>query len=663
MRFLSPIFLWFVFAAAVPIAIHLINRRRHRTIQWAAMQFLFRAARENRGKKKLRHLLILTFRALALAVLALAAAQPVASSLLGWGAGRIDTVVFILDRSASMELRPGDGLKTRREIAIDRVIEAISALKGAQLVLIDSASGTPLDVASPETLTSLSASAATDTAADLPNLLASAADYLAELPGRSEIWIASDLQSSNWHADDERWAATRASLAALPRKPGLRILSITGPSAPNHSIQIESLRRAGDELLLGFEIARNEESRGTLTIPMTTFLDGGKTTENIQVQGQSFRFEKRLSLTPDATAGYGWISLPADGNPRDNFAYFAYGPMQPAETWLIAPEGEAAEFLALAASPPGLEFLHLTRHSPEEFATTQPGRVAAMIWAAPLPSGDSAEVLENYLRQGGQVLFLPPGQESTTSFLETSWSGIEEAENGKFFILGEWNHQDGPMRDGVEGTPIPAERLRAIKRQTPNGDLTALAEWEDGSAFVSRRILDQGTAWWMGSLPDYTWSNLGDADVLLPVIQRIITAGKDRFDTSYLASAGGPQTTLISGETRRRLDDATGIDSENAAYEAGVYQMGERILAVNRDPLENQPEIIRPEQLDDVLEGTAYTLLDQAGQTTDPSLARDLWRAFLVAMLLFLIGEALLCLPNRSATSNVPKPAPAPSLR
>ena len=64
MLFLTPLLLWGLLAAAVPIAIHLINRRRHKTIQWAAMQFLLKATRESRGKKKLRHILILTCRAL-----------------------------------------------------------------------------------------------------------------------------------------------------------------------------------------------------------------------------------------------------------------------------------------------------------------------------------------------------------------------------------------------------------------------------------------------------------------------------------------------------------------------------------------------------------------------------------------------------------------------
>ena len=48
-----------------------------------------------------------------------------------------------------------------------------------------------------------------------------------------------------------------------------------------------------------------------------------------------------------------------------------------------------------------------------------------------------------------------------------------------------------------------------------------------------------------------------------------------------------------------------------------------------------------------MLDGTGYRLLDQAGTTNDASLSTDMWRAFLVAVLFFLISEALLCLPKK----------------
>lgn len=659
MLFLNPLLLWGLLAASIPVLIHLINKRRHKTIQWAAMQFLLKATRESRGKKKLRHILILTCRALAIAALAFAAARPIVSGLIGWGGGSIDTVVLLLDRSASMETKPGDGLAPRRQIVIEKVRDAMTSLGATRLVLIDSASGKPQEIPSPDVLTEIAATAPTDTAADFPNLLARAAEFLAETTGRSEVWLASDLQASNWHPEDERWAAARASLAALPQKPAVRVLSLTGPSAPNTAIRILGSRRSGDEMLFDLEILRAADSRGTATLPLTTQLNGTRTTETLTLPGQSLRFPKRVTLPSSSATGSGWLSIPADGNPRDNSTFFAYGPARPVKSVIVAPAGETADYLALAAAPPGFGNQATQRVDPATATSLATGDLAAILWAAPLPTGPAQEVISRFLTSGGHVIFFPPGISSNDSFLDLKWSPPTEAPAGKFFIIKDWNHNDGPLRDGIDGTPIPAERLKAIRRQIPLGDATALARWEDGESLITRRIVDHGTAWFVGSLPDYTWSNLGDADVLLPTVQRVIAAGADRFDASYLTTVGSDTAQPLAGETRTRLDDYGTQDPTNAAHESGVFRLGERLLAVNRPAQEDNPEILTREQLDQALEGTRYTLLDQAGQADDPSLSRDVWRAFLIAVLFFLISEAILCLPKKEHPQVLPTKAVA----
>jgi hypothetical protein len=659
MLFLNPLLLWGLLAAAVPIAIHLLNRRRHKTIQWAAMQFLLKATRESRGKKKLRHILILTCRALAVAALAFAAARPIVSGLIGWGGGSIDTIVLLLDRSASMEAKPGDGLDPRRLIVIEKVRDAMKSLGAARLVLIDSASGKPQEIPSPDILADLSSTAPTDTAADFPTLLSRAAEFLADSGGRSEVWLASDLQSSNWRPDDERWAAARASLAELPQKPAIRVLSLTGTTAPNTALRLLGSRRSGDEMLLDLEILRAADSRGTTTLPLTTNLNGARTSETLTLPGQSLRFQKRISLPAGSAAGSGWLSIPADGNPRDNAAFFAYGPARPIKSIIVAPAGEAADYLALAAAPPGFGNQSVQRVDPADAATINTGDIATILWAAPLPTGPVYELVNRFLTSGGQVIFFPSGMSSEDTFLDLKWSPPAEAPAGKFFILKDWNHSDGPLRDGIDGTPIPAERLKAIRRQIPLGDATALARWEDGEPVITRRIVDHGTAWFVGSLPDYTWSNLGDADVLLPAVQRILAAGADRFDASYLTTVGTDAAQPLAGETRTRIDDYGTPDPANAAHESGIFRLGERLLAINRPAQEDNPEILTREQLDQALEGTRFTLLDQAGQADDPSLSRDVWRAFLIGVLLFLISEAILCLPKKTHPQVLPTKATA----
>ncbi|WP_193211597.1 BatA domain-containing protein [Luteolibacter marinus] len=647
MSFLQPLLLWGLLAASIPIIIHLLNRRRHKTVMWAAMQFLLKATRESRGKKRLRHILILTCRALGVAALATAAARPLISGVLGWGGGQPDLVVLILDRSASMEATPKGGTIPRRELALERIRGALADLDGTRLVLIDSASGEPQDVPSPDVLDRISSTAATDTGADISTLGARAAEFLLETPGRAEVWIASDLQATNWQPDNDRWASVRASLAGLPQPPKLRVLMLGGEAATNQSIRLLSSRRSGDQLVLDIEIARGEDSAEILSLPLTVTLNGVRSTSNVTVAGQNYRFRKSLPIPPNEETGYGWLSIPGDGNLRDNAAFFAYGPARPVKSLLVAPPGEAADYLTIAAAPGGKDQRGVERVDPAQLGQLDTDGIAAIFWAAPLPAGETAEALERFLGDGGDLVLFAPREESTAEFLGIRWSAVQESDADTFFILDSWDHDDGLLRDGLDGTPIPADRMKAVKRRLPEGEAAILARWDDGKPFLVRRVMDRGTAWFVGSQPDYTWSNLADADVLLPVTQRSIADGAERFDAGYLATLGSRAAQPRAGEARSRLDDYGAPASANEPYEAGIHRFGERILALNRPAGEDDLEILSRERLNDVLDGTGFTLLEDRGTSANDQVSRDVWRGFLIAMLCFLVAEALLCLPKK----------------
>lgn len=63
-------------AAAGPLVIHLLNRRRFRTVDWAAMEFLRQAAQRNRRVLHLRDLILLLLRVLCVLLFGLALARP-----------------------------------------------------------------------------------------------------------------------------------------------------------------------------------------------------------------------------------------------------------------------------------------------------------------------------------------------------------------------------------------------------------------------------------------------------------------------------------------------------------------------------------------------------------------------------------------------------------
>ena len=655
MSFLQPALLWGLLAVSLPIIIHLLNRRRHRTVKWAAMDFLLKATRESRGKKKLKHIVILTCRALAVAALVFAIARPLLGGFLGFGAS-VDTVVLILDRSASMERSEADGQPTKRELVLKQVADAMAELETARLVLLDSATGEISEVPSPDILPELSTTAPTDTASDLPSLLATTFDYLREAqPGRTEIWLATDMQLANWRTDDSRWPAFAQTINDLPAPTSLRVLALPETPRDNRSIRLLSSRRTADSLALELEITR-DESTGSANIPVTINLNGAPTTETVAVEGQTLRFSRELPL-PDANSkGWGHLSLPPDPNLRDNHFYFTYGEQKPLLTTFVH-DGTLSEDARLAliraVTPPGLdsfqlEELILTGSAPE-VTSLDLTKTALLIWTAPLPTDTAAVLVRSYLEGGGQVLFLPNTENPEPIFETLAWQPEENAPDGKFFIASSnWRRDEGPFRDGQDGTPLPLDRLRAIKRLplSPSSDAIPLATWDDGTTLLARKILGQGTAHILTTLPDYRWSDLEQTALHLVLVQRLLEAGAARLDENTQTAGKAPN--LSANLIDSALDDAAYPNT------AGIFQIDDSegtLLALNLPEAELTLAKLDPNEIKDtLLPDTKVSFFEQKAEA-DSSLLQEIWRPFLIAMLLLLLVEAILTLNKKPAPS------------
>jgi hypothetical protein len=659
LSFLSQPILWGLFAASVPVIIHLLNRRRFRIVKWAATSFLLKASRESRGKKKLKHFLILACRALAIAALIFAVARPLIGGFLGSGSGSVGTVVLILDRSASMETKPGSGQLSHRQSVITKITEAVENMGSPRLVLIDSASGEIQEVPSPDALSELSTTSATDTQADIPTLLAKAIDYLDETnPGQSEIWVASDLQRGDWRPSDSRWGAIQAGLEGLPTKTNLRILTAGEQTVENFTLELLTSRRVEDDLFLDLKLSRLEGD-GTTTVPITYSLNGARNSERVTMNGQEVRFQKRFPLTAADTEGYGWVGIPSDNNSRDNSVYFAFGGKEPVQTWVVSeePTSPTADFLQKAAAPAGFERYSCTVVAPTQTTQIDWATASLIIWQAPIPIGAVAAQLNDFVTSGGSALFFPPNQPSTGVIFGASWGEIEEAPADQFFINGSWVKDDGPWQNGMDDTLMPVDQVRGVKRRSIQGDGSSLAEWDDGSPFLYRQLEGLGTSIFINTLPDDRWSNIEFVALHLVAIQRLIEKGTDRLHAGYRAVAGSDKAKGRDDEIRERLDTFEDYEPALEHYRAGVYRLGNRTIAVNRPSEENSPTRIDEEALDELLKGTSYTLF--ANQDSKKDLISEAWRAFLVAVLLFLLAEALLCLqpkstgpPSLKATAN-----------
>lgn len=127
MSFLNPIMLAGLAAIAVPILIHLLNRRRFQKVVWAAMRFLQVSVEKNQRRMQIEDLILLALRCLLVALIALALARPAwrdaVSSFLGGG----KTVgVLLLDNSLSMGM--SDGTTTRFEKAKRAAEQALDSM-------------------------------------------------------------------------------------------------------------------------------------------------------------------------------------------------------------------------------------------------------------------------------------------------------------------------------------------------------------------------------------------------------------------------------------------------------------------------------------------------------------------------------------------------------
>ena len=99
MSFLAPLYLTLIGAIAVPLLIHLWRRRIGSRVEFPAARYLERAEKEHSRTLKIRNLLLMFLRVLALIAIATAAARPVARLL---GAGHAPTAIaVVVDNSLS----------------------------------------------------------------------------------------------------------------------------------------------------------------------------------------------------------------------------------------------------------------------------------------------------------------------------------------------------------------------------------------------------------------------------------------------------------------------------------------------------------------------------------------------------------------------------------
>lgn len=218
-------------AISLPIIIHLLNKRKFKIVDWAAMEFLLDADKKNRRRVRLEHLLLLLLRCLAIALIAFLLARPILPTSVT--AGLLDAQQFertvLLDDSLSMQTRQGN--ESAWEVARRRLTDLTNGLsqEGADNSLtlrLTSRPDVPIHNSAHLGSDSIDAINAAidrlevgDRPANLDAALKELEDDLTSQPANINrvVYIISDLRRRDWKETDANPESPVKSLARLSK--------------------------------------------------------------------------------------------------------------------------------------------------------------------------------------------------------------------------------------------------------------------------------------------------------------------------------------------------------------------------------------------------------------------------------------------------------------
>jgi hypothetical protein len=433
-------------AAAGPILIHLLNRRRFRVVNWAAMDFLIEALARNRRILQLRDLLLLALRTACVLLFGLALARPFLSqSSAVTSTNEPLHAVLVIDNSLSMGYSQLD--RTLLDDAKSKAKEFLEDLPGGSrisvLPLCGSAGSFSLDAYrskedARDALDQIEVVDRAGSAAGAADLARQALAQVPDMPGKRIAFIG-DQQLVNW---------PQASLSEqLKDLPELQVVSVAPADLENTWISdfsvVDGIADVETPALFSVTI-RHEGPSPRTNVQVTLSIDGtevGSETvdlENDQSRevlfkyrfdvavepGKSLFVPAKVSIPPDRLKAddYRVLAVPvvaalpvvfvdqygADEDPKRN----RYGETLPLRQ-LLAPVTERGETNRQLVKIRHLKIDELDRSKLED---------ARLVVIAGIPSPEgSVDVLRDYVEQGGQLVIAAGAAFNPAAWNELAW--------------------------------------------------------------------------------------------------------------------------------------------------------------------------------------------------------------------------------------------------
>ncbi len=706
MTFLNAILLGGLFAGAIPIVIHIINRNRFRRIDWGAMHLLEQILRTQRRRLRIEQLLLLLVRTAIPILLALCMARPVLTGMRALLGKAKTSMVILLDDSYSMNAVSGS--QSRFAQAKAQVREIVESLPGGSEVyvgwLCNRGDGIGPSFDRRKVLASLAARkegygmARPAEALEAGAAVLSKAHYVDR-----ELVVVSDFQGISW-SEDQTEARGRSMdlIENLPIEPPLTLLR--GPAEEVGNVAVESLEVSRAVLGVGQKvmIRVNLVNHGSAAIrDMRVYLrvdgqnqDASQITLDPRQEGQVVFTHKFTTAGSHVLEAY----AEADALKTDNVMRHSVSVWDQLELLLVSgdtnpkPLESETAFLQIALQP----FTSATAASSDliRASVVTPDRIKPDLVAGnrvvvlanvPRLSDSQVNLLKGFVEAGGGLLVfagdridvewynqrLAPSQSPLLPCEVANLVTVtDEDDEAARIVAQHYDHPaleffNDPRNGSLSGMKI---HTRYGLRPRTAAMTRTLAHLDSGEPFMVEHAFGQGRVIQCCTACDDDWSNLPMRPSYLPLMQQLVTYLAStvypprNLDVGDKAAAllgpgfVGQSMTMTDPEGRQHTLEAVAAGYHSLVEYTDTYRPGLYVLqtpdektvhfVVNASRQESQIKVLEDEKFEALAEEMGARAVSSSADylklDRQRRFGREIWKPLLAAILFLILAELLL---------------------
>lgn len=687
MNFLNPsLFAVLAPLLALPLLIHLFNRKFPHSIPFPDIERIKRSLSERSSLLRWRHWLMTLLRTLAIACLLFAFLKPV---LPKFGSQNLSKsgrrILLIIDRSPSMLHRQNAATSAARN-SLSEAGKILSTLKPEDQVnaILAGSSAKKLlpDFTSvPDTIRVALASLPTGyERIDVKKAISLANTLLQTSEEKSEVYLLSDFQRSNWAS---------ASFEGLPKSTRLFFVKVTSEKErANHAVLSAELSSSSPTVgaLMQVDIQLANWSSEAASIPVEALIDERTSVSGQLVLAPWSTGRIKLDFTaPSSGIHRIEIKIPSDHLDADNRRFLSFEVEDREEVLILSDsqlKNSGASFIEAALNPytkGGAFTPHIMPSSeltPARFSSAS--RIVMTGVAALTP--DLSERLLSFLEQGGGMLYFLNGSSDQQNLLSIDKAfgspvvpfhiaGTLSIENfggqPQRIARGDFDSRFLRLFSGENRQILGLLEFYEIRRALPSGEGEILLYFADGTPALGIAHIGLGTAIFCNFSPAELSSNLARQRLFPAWIHELVKNLTPETQAQLSQTCGN---TLTAELWRTDFESGTLLDPERKKITARISSKQQRISAtfqarlpgfyrfenggsiswqeaVNLHPDESD---LRSLHLDELKKRAADSLTDEAHQVEGLedyavlSSGQPIFHWFLFAIALLLCAEMLL---------------------